>query len=110
MNVFPFTTFDGAVAPDLEDGDDYYYPFETYEEALEFSGSTKGAEVPLALVLQEEYINQPQPGSYVHIKEQRLTEWPVEFLNRLKRNNQSIPNFMSPDAPADRLDIIRGLL
>ena len=24
-------------APDIEDGDDYYYVFETYEEALEFS-------------------------------------------------------------------------
>ena len=31
-------------APDIEDGDDYYYYFETYEEALEFSVNNKGCE------------------------------------------------------------------
>ena len=43
-------------APDIEDGDDYYYPFETYREAYKFFKKTQGAEEPLALVLQEEYI------------------------------------------------------
>jgi hypothetical protein len=96
-------------APDIEDGNDYYYTFENYEEASEFSKSTQGAEKPLALILQEEYISEPEAGKYIHMKEKRLTEWPVEFLSRPRRNINTIPNFMSPDAPANRLDIIRGL-
>lgn len=95
-------------APDIEDGDDYYYFFETYEEALEFSENNIGCEEPIALVLQEEYIDEPEPGKYVHIKEQRLTEWPVEFLSRPKRTMNTIPDFLSPNAPANRLEILRG--
>lgn len=94
---------------DTEDGDDYYYVFETYQEALVFSQKTPGAEAPLALILQEEYIDEPEPGQYVHVKEQRITEWPVEFLSRPKRNENTIPDFLSPDAPGNRLDILRGL-
>lgn len=41
-------------ASDLNDRNDYYYAFETYEEALAFSEETPGAETPLALVLQGE--------------------------------------------------------
>jgi putative acetyltransferase len=96
-------------APDLADGDDYYHAFRTYEDALTFSESTDGAEEPLALILQEEYLNEPEPGQYVHIKERRVAEWPVEFLRRPKRNSQTIPDFLSPDAPSNRLDILRGL-
>jgi hypothetical protein len=43
-------------AIDTENGDDYYYAFETYEEALDYSQSNRGCEVPIALVLQKEYI------------------------------------------------------
>lgn len=96
-------------APDLENGDDYYYSFETYEAAVEFSQSHEGTEDPLALILQKEYIGEPEPGNYRHIKEQRITEWHVEFLNRPRRNKNTIPNFLSPNAPANRLDILRGL-
>ena len=96
-------------AQDLEDGNDYYYVFETYEEALAFSQKTEGAEEPLALVLQEEYISEPEPGQYTHIKEERITEWPVEFLKRPRRTERTIPDFMSPDAPANKLEILRGL-
>ncbi len=96
-------------APDLEDGSDYFYTFATYREALEFSEFTKGADEPLALVLQEEYISEPTDGFYEHVKEQRITEWPVEFLRRPKRTPNTIPDFLSPDAPANRLDILRGL-
>ena len=95
-------------APDLYEGDDYYYTFDNYDEAVEFS-NTNGCEEPLALILQEEYLNEPEPEVYVHVKEQRLAEWPVEFLNRPKRNKDTIPNFLSPDAPGNRLDILRGL-
>ncbi|WP_256014208.1 hypothetical protein [Desertivirga xinjiangensis] len=90
------------------DEDDYYYVFDTCEEALKFSNATQGAEEPLALVLQEEYINEPQPGKYEHIKAARMTEWPVELLSRPKRTTNTIPDFLSPDAPTNRLDIIRG--
>ncbi|MEJ2392835.1 MAG: GCN5 family acetyltransferase [Gammaproteobacteria bacterium] len=96
-------------AEDTENGNDYYYVFETYEEALEFSNNTKGAQEPLALVLQEEYIDEPEPGEYRHIKEQRITEWPPEFLSRPQRTEKTIPDFMSPDAPSNKLDILRGL-
>ena len=96
-------------ASDLEDGNDYYYAFETYEDALEFSKETIGAEKPLALILQEEYIDEPEPEQYLHVKEQRIAEWPVEFLGRPRRNEHTIPDFMSPNAPSNRLDILRGL-
>jgi putative acetyltransferase len=96
-------------APDEADGSDYYYPFATYAEALEFSTQTKGAEEPLALIRQLEYISEPQPGVYVHMKEPRVTEWPVKFLHRPRRTPDTIPDFLSPMAPANRLDILRGL-
>ena len=98
-----------AGAPDTEDGDDYYYVFDNYEEALEFSDENPGTEEPLTLILQREYIDEPEPGKYVHIKEERLTEWPVEFLGRPRRNENTIPDFLSPDAPGNRLEILRGL-
>lgn len=97
---------EGAV--DLADGSDYYYAFETYEEASEFSLETQGAENPLALIRQNEYIDEPETGNYVHKKEERIAEWPVEFLSRPKRTASTIPNFMAPDAPSNKLDIIRG--
>lgn len=97
-------------APDEENGSDYYYVFATYLEALAFFESAEGAGEPLALVLQEEYIAEPEPGKYIHMKEQRITEWPVVFLRRPRRNEQTIPRFLSPDAPKNRLDILRGLV
>jgi len=96
-------------APDLAEGSDYCYPFATYQEALEFSENNEGAEEPLALVLQEEFIEEPAAEQYVHVKERRLTEWPARFLTRPKRTASTIPAFLAPDAPANRLDIIRGL-
>jgi hypothetical protein len=95
---------------DEDDGGDYYYAFATYEEALEFSKSMTGTEEPLALILQEEYIEESEPGQYVHRKEQRVTEWPVEFLRRPRRSAGTIPNFLALDAPENRLDILRGLV
>ena len=97
-------------AANTDDGDDFYYVFETYEEALAYSQANEGCEKPLALVLQQEYIDEPEPGKYLHIKKQRLTEWPVEFLKRPKRTKDTIPDFFSPNAPANKLDILRGLV
>lgn len=96
-------------APDLFDGNDYFEAFATYPDALEFSSETEGAEEPLALIRQDEYIDEPEPGRYLHVREVRITEWPVEFLNRPRRTSKTIPDFLST-APADRLDKLRGLL
>jgi hypothetical protein len=96
-------------APDIEEGNDYYHPFATYIEALAFSRDTKGSEAPLALIRQLEYIDEPDPGDYRHVKELRIAEWPVEFLRRPRRTHNTIPDFLSPNAPANRLDILRGL-
>lgn len=96
-------------APDELNGEDYYYPFETYEDALEFAKANPGTEDPMALILQREHINETADGIYVHVTEERRTEWPVEFLGRPRRTERTIPDFLSPDAPPNRLAIIRGL-
>jgi hypothetical protein len=95
-------------AKDLDAGNDYYYAFASFEEASEFAKTTRGAEEPVALILQEEYIDEPSPGEYVHVTTRRVTEWPVEFLSRPRRNDRTIKDFLSPEAPPNRLDIIRG--
>ena len=98
-----------AGAPGEEDGDDYYLAFFTYEAARTFAETTAGADEPLALVLQQEYIDESVPGEYVHVQEERVTEWPVAFLSRPRRTPQMIPDFMAAGAQANRLDILRGL-
>ena len=96
-------------APDEAEGRDYFRAFASYADALAYSRGTTGAEVPLALVLQEEHLDEPEPGTYVHVEEPRVTEWPVEFLRRPRRTPRTIPAFLAPDAPANRLDILRGI-
>lgn len=39
-------------------------------------------EESLALKRQREYISELKPGVYVHVNEERIVEWPVEFLAR----------------------------
>jgi hypothetical protein len=96
-------------APDEDDGTDYFYAFDNYEEAAEFARTNPGTEDPLALVLQREYIEENEPGQFVHVREERITEWPVAFLSRPQRDARTIPDFLANDAPANRLDILRGL-
>src|SRR5687767_13760539 len=95
-------------AEDSYDGSDYFHAFSSFVEASEFARTTRGTEEPLALILQEEHIDEPFAGQYVHVKSPRIAEWPVEFLSRPKRNERTIPDFLSPNAPPNRLDIIRG--
>lgn len=94
--------------PDHHEGSDYFHAFASYVEAMEFSRSQPGAEEPLALVLQEEYIDEPETEQYAHVRERRVTEWPVVFLRRPRRTAETIPRFLAPDAPANRLEILRG--
>lgn len=96
-------------APDNAEGNDYYYAFVSFPAALRFSRKYSGTEEPVALILQKEYIDEPVPGKYVHVRKRRVTEWPVEFLSRPRRTRKTIPDFLSPTAPANRLDILRGL-
>jgi len=96
-------------APDVADGDDYYHAFASYAEAAAFAAATPGAEAPLALIRQDEFIDEPSPGNYVHVRSPRVTEWPVEFLRRPRRTARTIPDFLAPDAPPNRLDVLRGI-
>jgi hypothetical protein len=81
-------------ATDEFDGNDYYYCFATYEKASEFSESTPGAEEPLALIRQLEWVNEPEPGVYVHERGERVTEWRVEWLSRGARATGDIEAFI----------------
>lgn len=96
-------------AEDLEHGDDYYFAFSSYKEALDFAQNHEGTEEPLALILQREYIDETKEGKYVHVRKERIAEWPVAFLKRPKRTENTILDFLSPDAPSNKLDILRGL-
>lgn len=96
-------------APDEADGGDYFLAFASCAEASAFATGAVGAEAPLALILQREFIDEPSPGQYVHVREERIAEWPVAFLVRPRRTARTIPDFLARDAPPNRLDILRGL-
>jgi hypothetical protein len=82
-------------APEDFEGGDYYYPFETYEDALVFSKSRPGAEKPLVLIRQLEYINEPEDNVFAHIKAERIAEWQVQWLENSKRQADSIEKFLT---------------
>ena len=86
-------------------GDDYFLAFPTYEEAKQFSERTERSEEPLVLVLQREHINEPEPGKFVHVKGDRITEWRVEWLKRGKRGPDTIPNFLREKATTAQQDV-----
>ena len=75
-------------------GDDIYRAFARYEDALEFSRKTPGAEEPLVLILQKQWIDEPEPGTFFVRTEDRITEWRVEWLSDSKREPGSIERFM----------------
>src|SRR5262245_57410631 len=90
-------------------GDDWFRAFATYAEALAFACSTPDAEDPVALIRQDEPSDQPALGHFVHVTTPPVPERPVEFLRRPQRTSRTIPDFLSPTAPANRLDILRGV-
>src|ERR1043165_4664106 len=79
-------------------GNDYYKAFACYEPAVAFSKETSGAEDPLVLVRQLEWINEPEPGKFEVKSEERITEWQVSWLSAQKRNKDSISKFLSEKA------------
>lgn len=78
----------------LNGKDDYYVAFAEYERAEELSKASKGAEEPLVLVRQYEWINEPEPGHYQAEKGNRITEWQVEWLEGSKRTTNSTKDFL----------------
>jgi hypothetical protein len=74
--------------------DDYFVAFSHFEDAVKFSKSTKGAEPPMVLVLQKEWIAEPEPGHYVHKKHKRMTEWKPKWLKNFQRSKNSIKEFL----------------
>ncbi|WP_226895412.1 hypothetical protein [Luteolibacter marinus] len=82
------------VDSDQGDGSHFVRNFATYAEAVEFARKTPGAGKPLVLVMQKEWINEPQPGKFEPRKEVRLTEWQVEWLAGSKRLPDSIEVFL----------------
>ena len=73
---------------------DYFAAFATYEVALKYSKSRPGAEAPLVLVRQREHVNEPKPGEFEWVKEERIAEWKPEWLAGTHREATSIPEFL----------------
>lgn len=55
-----------------------------------FADETQGAEHPLVLVRQYEWIDEPTPGHLLPMKGERITEWAVWWLQGSKRAEQSV--------------------
>jgi hypothetical protein len=81
-------------------GSDYFVSFAQYERAEIFAKSTRGAEQPLVLVRQLEWVDEPEPLHFVPMKEQRITEWQVKWLLGSKRTPESLDEFMKNPRPA----------
>ena len=62
--------------------------------ALKKFNETENAEDPCVLILQNEYVDEPQVGVYVKITKKRITEWVVEWLTDSKREEESIDKFI----------------
>lgn len=87
-------------APDEFDGEDYYYAFESHELALAFSTDCPGTETPLALVRQREWVDEPEPGNFIHMTTERITEWRPEWLEDGPRTPGAIEAFIARQASA----------
>lgn len=81
-------------AQPLNGDNDYFVAFAQYERAVAFSDKTPGAEQPIVLVRQFEWIDEPEHGHFVPEKGNRVTEWQVQWLVNNKRTKNSIAEFM----------------
>jgi hypothetical protein len=87
-------------AEPLNGSRDYFVAFAEYEPAVAFSKANRGAEEPIVLVRQLEWINEPEPGHYFPMKGERITEWQTPWLAGSKRAPGSIGDFIKHPKPA----------
>lgn len=73
---------------------DYFVAFAQYEVADAYSKNTPGAEEPLVLVRQLEWISEPEHGRFIPEKGERITEWQVKWLSNNKKTSNSIQEFL----------------
>ena len=84
---------------------DYYCAFATYADALKFACETPGAEEPLVLVKQREWVHQLSESEseeantganrYVRRAGERIAEWRVEWLRNGPRKENDIEKFLA---------------
>jgi hypothetical protein len=90
---------ENGAAP-VNGGSDYFVAYAQYERAEVFSRTTPGAERPLVLVRQLEWIDEPAPKQFVPRKGDRVTEWQITWLLNAKRSVGSIAEFMQHPRPS----------
>jgi putative acetyltransferase len=87
-------------AQTVNHGDDYVVAFAQYESAEAFAASAPGAETPIVLVRQRQWIDEPRAGHYLPKRGERVTEWQVRWLSGSKRAADSIEQFIKRPRPA----------
>jgi len=81
-------------AKPLNGSSDYFMAFAEYEAAKAASRSLSGAEEPIVLVRQLEWINEPEHGHFIPEKTERIAEWQIQWLAGNKRRADSIQQFL----------------
>lgn len=81
-------------AANVNGNKDYFVAFAQYEPAEVFSKATLGAEQPIVLVRQFQWVDEPERGHFVPEKGRRITEWQVQWLPGNKRTQSSIRDFL----------------
>lgn len=84
-----------------EDGE-YHRAFVDYKSALAFTIRTEGAKEPNVLILQKEYVDEPEDGVFIKRTTQRIAEWRVEWLADSKREGNSIDLFIEEQNKRNR--------
>jgi putative acetyltransferase len=84
------------------EGEVYYQAFPSHKDAELFRKKTYGAEAPLALVRQEEHINEPEDDKFEHIKKPRITEWQLGWLEGSHDTKKQIPIFLEKHRRPER--------
>jgi hypothetical protein len=96
-------------AKDLASGKDYFAAFARYEAAAAFSKSTPGAEAPLALVQQLEWLDEPEPGHFDVKHGRRIAEWQPQWLALSKRSPTSVEDVLKNPHPASESENVTAL-
>lgn len=84
-----------------QDGE-YFCPFADYANALLFSNKTEGAKEPYVLVLQKEYVDEPEDGVFIKVSTERIAEWRPDWLMNSKREENNIDQFIAEQSRSDR--------